>query len=239
MQLCVCCCQSFIVHLNQFSWSRFLLTVKLTATVSGLQALQYTEGAIYCQYNCQQLLICACKAFQAVTSVTSAKPQTAGQKQASGRSLVSGQQQGLNAASGQRQGLNAEVRQSRWAPSGPGSQQPSVQGRGLFSERRQGRTPYPGPKAATGLGTVHQPGPNTAGQAEALTGLLEKALELVQAFSQPGWLTRLEGRVDDHECFAVLFQALKELANLVRLSLADIRKADGYSDSPVRSTYLA
>ena len=160
-----------------------------------LQALQYTEAAIYCHFNCQQLLICACKAFQAVTSVTRHTPTP------SGLERPPRQGQGLNTAGGQQPGLNAASKSGRWALTRTASQQSTGQGRGLF--------------AAPGQGRAAQSGPVGAGQAEALTGLLEAALELVMVFSQTGWLTRLEGPVKDQEQFANLFQDLQGLAELV------------------------
>lgn len=160
-----------------------------------LQTLQYTEAAVYCQFNCQQLLICACKAFQAVTSVTTQPPATAGLER------LRGQVQGLNAPDRQQSGLSAASKSGRWASTRTASQQSTAQGRGLF--------------AASGQGRAAQSGPAAAGQAAALTGLLEAALKLVMVFSQTGWLTRLEGQVKDQERFAHLFRDLQQLAELV------------------------
>lgn len=166
-----------------------------------MQALQYTEAAVYCQFNCQQLLIAACKAFQAVASVTEAQSSTEGQTH----------------ARGQGQGLNTVPRQSRWPSSESGPHQSSGQGRRLFAAAGQGSAGQPGLKAAAQQGRSGQAGPNAAAQAETLTGLLESASKLLTVFSQTGWLTRLEGHVDDQERFADLFQDLLELSELVSL----------------------
>ena len=156
---------------------------------------------MYCQFNCQQLLIAACKAFQAVASVRKAQSSTEGQTR----------------AGGQGQGLNAVPRQSRWAPSESASHQSSGQGRRLLAAAGQGSAGQAGLNAAAQQGRSGKARPNAAGQAETLTGLLESTSKLLMVFSQTGWLTRLEGRVDDQERFADLFKDLQELSELVSL----------------------
>ena len=176
-----------------------------------MQAVQLCEAAIYCQFNCQQLLICACKAFQAVTSVGKLSRETGrdGRHQP-GLGRVSRQGRwagaGLDAAPGQGSGQSTAAVQSKWSYAGQNGVHRQGSGPNAVPGQGSGLT------VATGQGSGLQ---GTQGQAEGLTGLLESALGLVKAFSETGWLIRLEGHVNDDSNFGKLLGAMKDLAALV------------------------
>ena len=103
--------------------------VQITYFHAKLQGLQYAQSAIYCQHNCQQLMLCACHAVHALL-------------------LTSNQS-----------GTKDKVTRK-------------------FAE------------------------------------LLSEAVETVAVFSEPGWLLRLEGHVDDVTAMRKLHAELAQLAGI-------------------------